>query len=112
MNSIKLSLLTVLLVFISFTMVGAKNSDRKSLNKQVREYVKYPDFGYETKFEGKVMLVFSIINENQIKVENVIGGSSELKQYLINSLEGKLINVDNQQIKDNYVLSFEFVFAN
>jgi uncharacterized protein YxeA len=112
MKKVKLTLLAVLIVMFSSAQVATSSfSVKNPLKKQIRDYVKYPEFGHENQLEGKVILVFSISDDNQIKVENIISKNTQLSEYIIKSLEGKTVSTENEEVKDLYAMSFEFKYA-
>jgi len=113
MKNVKLTLLAVLFVVFSFAVVNATNPviDNNPLNEQVKDYIKYPEFGRENNLEGKVIVVYTITSQNQIKVEQVICKNEELGNYVKSSLDGKTVNIENEHQVVNYAISFVFEYA-
>ncbi len=113
MKNVKLSLLAVLFTASSFVFASANTViSNDPVNQQVKELVKYPNFGYDENLEGKVTLVYSITSDNQIKIENIFGKNQELKDYVRKSIEGKTVNNENVSSEENYAISFVFEFEN
>lgn len=113
MKRIKLILTTIFisLLFVSSISASSNNEGIDPVVKQVKSKVQYPEFGYEMQFEAKVIVVFSLNAENQIIVENVITENPLLKDYIINSLEGEELKIDENEIKEKYALKIDFKYV-
>jgi len=113
MKKVKFLVLTVAILVSSLFSVNATNVEtgKNPVSEQVKSYVKYPKFGYETPIEGKVMIVFTVDIDNKIKIENVITENSLLEDYIYSVLEGKKVSVEKEQVKEQYAISFDFQYV-
>jgi len=113
MKTLKSIIVIVLVTIFSFTSVFSSETsdDKNSLNKQIQSLIKYPKNGFEAGLEGKVFIVYRVTEDNTIQVDNAFSSNSELKLYVINSLEGKKIESTTDNVDKQYTISVVFNFV-
>lgn len=113
MRTLKSILTIAAFVIFSVSLSNAANilDGEKTLSEQVQSYIKYPKSGYEDGLEGKVFVVYSITIDNTIKVETLISPNDELKDYVKNSIDGKIVMIENNNPEEQHALSVVFEFV-
>lgn len=109
MKKIKITLLTIALVFGMNIFANNEHvKDGKTIvTEQISELLKTPDVPFEKTI--KVSVVFKYTSNNKISIKRIVGGDSEIRGYIHERLNSKVIESDFLKHNHIYTLPLTLV---
>lgn len=88
--------------------IGIVNaSNPTTLSEKIYESIKYPEFAFQNKIEGVVLVSFQINNDGIINVDLANASNEDLKNYVVTKLKNMVLPVSQ---RENSRYNMKFVF--
>lgn len=111
----KLLLTTLSLVFFSFNSIAGnvnKNKEAKkdtvSIEQQISENIDYPEFVNQTMTTEKIAIKFTVNENFELKIKEVLADNVRLKNYVEKNLNNLKLDIDSKYLNKTYSINLIF----
>ena len=87
---------------------GKKNATYASVSSEIKDMLDFHDFGAINKDNGKVMISYYVDQNNLLHIKDIGSNNAELRNYVLETLEGKKVHAANVENNKDNVLKLNF----